>query len=101
MKGIGCLEDVVTTNPFEHNGVFNPYTAGTQVNTYLSDKQEDKTPNQQIKGNCAGTNVAGSRQGQKIGNETPKTEIMKSRSGEMRTRSGHINHRLERLGINQ
>ena len=40
-----------------------------------------------------------------IGYEAPKTEIMKSskksRSGKLRTRSGHMSHRPERLGIDQ
>ena len=43
-ESTGCREDIFTdTISIKHNMVFNPYTAGTQVDTYCSDKQEDKT----------------------------------------------------------
>ena len=60
--------------------MFNPHTAGTatHVNTYTSDKQGDKTSDQQIKGDCAHTNMADGSQDYDIGYEVPKTEIMRS-----------------------
>ena len=48
----------------------------------------------QIKG--VSTNMADSGHDHDIGYKAPKTEVMKSRSGEIRTWSEYINHRLER-----
>ena len=49
VRGTGHLEGIFTdTNSIEALWVFNTYTAGTQVNTYHSVRQ-DKTPDQQIK----------------------------------------------------
>ena len=51
MKGMGHLEDIVKdTNSVEYNRVFKLYAAGTQMNSYLNDKWEEKTPEQHIKG---------------------------------------------------
>ena len=51
MRGTGCLEDIFTdTNSINNNRMFNPYTADTQVIIHCRDKQEDKAPDQQIKG---------------------------------------------------
>ena len=62
-------------------------------------------PYRQTKGVSAGTNVTDGRQDLDVAYEAPKMEIMKSsgksRSGELRTRSGLISCRPERLGINQ
>ena len=44
-------------------------------------------------------NMADGGQYDNIGFETPRTEIMKSRIGKVRTRSGHISHRHAKLGI--
>ena len=69
------------------------------------DQWEDKTQDQQIKWVSAGTNKTDGRQYHDIGYESPSTEIMKSsqkfRSGEIKSRSGHISCRLEKLGINK
>ena len=100
MKGTGCLEDIfIDTTSVEYNREFNPYIAGAKVNTYHRDKQEDKMQDLQMKTVIAGTNMAESRQDHDIVYETSKTEIMKSsqksRSVEMRTRSGCISCRPE------
>ena len=62
-------------------------------------------PGLQFKRNAAGTGMAGDGQDHNIDYEAPKTEIMKnswkSRSGEIRIRSGHISHGPERLQIDQ
>ena len=79
MKGTRCLEDIFKdTKSVEHNRLFNPYAAGTQVNTYHNDKWEDKTPALQIKATDARTDVLDGRQDCDTGGDTPKTEIMKS-----------------------
>ena len=75
------------------------------MNTYDGDKQEDRIPDQQTKGVGAGTQMTDGRHNNDIVYEPPKHENMKSswnsRSWEIRTRSGHISHRPERLEINQ
>ena len=72
VKDTGCLEDIFTdTNSINHNRVFNPYTAGTQVDTYHSDKQKDNTSDEQIKWVGAGTNKIDHRQDHYIGYEEP------------------------------
>ena len=103
MKGTGHLNNIFTdTTSIEHNRVFNPYTARTLVNMWHDDKQEDKMLDWQTKGVSAGTNVTDVGQECDISYEAPEIEIMKSswksRSGDVRTRPKHINHRLERLG---
>ena len=104
MKGTGCLENIFIDS-IKHNRVFNPYTAGTKVETYHSDKQEDKTSYQQIKGVSASRNMTNGEQDHGIGYEFPETEGMESshkgQSSELRPRSGCPNCRPERLGINQ
>ena len=49
MKGAGCLVDIFTdTKLIKPNRGFNPYTAGTPVDTYHREKQEDKMSDKQI-----------------------------------------------------
>ena len=103
LRALDALKDIFTdTNSIVYNRVYNPYTADTQVNTYHSDKQEGKMSGQQIKGVGAGTNMTDGGQDYDIGYEAPKTAIMesslKNRSVEIRTRLGHISHRI---GIDQ
>ena len=103
VKLTGYQEDIFT-NAIEHKRLFNPYAAQTKVNAYHADKQ-DKMLDQQINWISAGTNMADGRQDHDKCYEVLRTEIMKSsqrsRSGEIRTRSWHISHKLERLGIDQ
>ena len=72
------------------------------MNTHTGDKQKDRTPDQQIKGGSDEINMVNGIQDHNVGYEAPRTDIMKntqkSRSGEIRIRSGHISHRLERPG---
>ena len=57
VKDTECLEDIFTdTNSIEHNRIFNQYTGGTLVDMYHGDMQDDKMPEQQIKGVSASTN---------------------------------------------
>ena len=104
MKGIGHLGDVFKdANPVEYYRVLNPYSAGTQVNVYHNDKQEDKTPTQQLQDVNARTGKSDCTQECNIGCDTPNTEIIErsqnSRSSKIRTRSRWISHRPEWLGI--
>ena len=69
-----------------------------QENTYHSDKSEDKTPDQQ-KGVSGDTDVTDGVQDHDNRYKAPKTKVMqgkqKSRSDEIRTRSGYISHKPE------
>ena len=89
----------------KQNRVFNPYTACMQVNSYHSEKQEDRIADKHKKRVTVGKSLTNSWQDCDIRYEGPETKVMqsrqKSRSGEIRIRSGHISHKLERLGINQ
>ena len=104
MKGTRHLEDIFAdANSVEHHRVFNPYAAGTQVNTYHNSKWESKIPTQQIMGSGAMTDMSDGRQDCDIGGDIPKIEIMKSsqsgRNGEIKTKSGQISHRPEGWGL--
>ena len=58
MKGSGYLENILMdTNSVKYNRPFNPYIACTQVNTYHSEKQENKMPDQHNKGISGDQNI--------------------------------------------
>ena len=79
--------------------------AYTQVNTYHSDKQESKTPDQQYKVVHGGKYITDGRQDHNIGYEAPEMMVIhsrqKSRGGKLRTKSGCISCKLGRLGLDQ
>ena len=93
------------TKSIKYNRMFNPYTASTQVNTYYSDKQEDKMPDQQNSQADGKTTVTDGRQDHDNRNEVPETKFtqskMKSRKGEIGKMSGCISHKPESQGIDQ
>ena len=104
VKVTGHLKDSITdTNSFEHKRVFDPYTAQTQVNAYHKNKQDDRISDKQIKELSIGANIIDGEQDNDIGYKALKTEIMKSSlrcsSSEIRTRSGHISCKVERLSV--
>ena len=54
----------------------NPYMACTQVNIHQSDKQEDKSPDQQNRGNSSDKNVTDGRQGYVSRYEATENNVM-------------------------
>ena len=75
------------------------------MNIYHNGKQEDRTPDQQIKGVSTRSNMTDGGQDHNTRYEAPKIEIMKSswksRSGKIKTRSVCISYRPVRLRIDQ
>ena len=69
--------------------------ACTKMNTYHSDEQENRMPDQQKMGIVGDKDVTDGGQDNDSRYETPKTKVMqskqKSRIGEIEIRSGHIN----------
>ena len=87
------------------NRAFNPFMACTQVNAYHGDKLYDRMPDQWKMGVSCDKNMTDERQDNNSKFEALKNKVMqsreKSRSGEIRLRSGYIYCRAERLGIQQ
>ena len=105
-KGTEWPEDIfIDTNLIEHNRLFKLYAAGTQVNIYYHDKQQENNAVQQMEMVDDRTYMSDGRQDHDIEGDIPKTEIMirsqNSRSSEIRTRPERISHRAQRLGIDQ
>ena len=84
---------------------FKPYMACTQINTYHSDRQEDKISDQQNSGIGNDIDITDSGQDHDNRYEAPKSKVTqnkpKSRSDEIRSRSRYMSCRPERLEINQ
>ena len=90
----------------KHDRVFHIYVAGTQINVLHNDQCETSiknNPTQQSQGTESGNNMSDSKMEWATKGDTPKIMIMGSSqdtlTGKIRTRSGEISHRLERLGI--
>ena len=90
----------------KHDRVFRPYTTGTQIKILHKDRWEESTDNtstQQSKGTDSRANVYDGRPDYATKCETLKCMIIissqDSTKGDTRTRSGWVDCRLERLGI--
>ena len=98
VKSTWYLTDILTnTDLTRQDKIFNPYMACTQMNTHESDKQEDRTLNQQNVGISVDKNVADVRQGYDSRFEFTKDKFtwcnQKSRKGEIKMISRCISHK--------
>ena len=106
-EGTGCLEDIfMDVSSTKHKRILNAYASGRQMKILCNDKWHDSTynnPTPQSQGADSITNVPDSKPDCVTKNDEPKNIIITSSQDstkhDIRTRSGWISCRPERLGI--